>query len=174
MTEYAERDIDSSELAPHYSKHVMAMTAEGLHSKSDIAAELAWRDARIAQLEQWQRDMVAKAAEKSLDGYRDLGQRTAKAEAERDEAFAKGKQVFDELLRMKDERAQAIQQAVKRARMEWAREDKAELDRLKAGWQAAALETAVITAQMKGQTEVASWLQDLADTCRLQDEEHTP
>lgn len=48
------------------------------------------------------------------------------------------------------------------------------LARLKAGWQAAALETAVITAQMKGQTEVASWLQDLADTCRLQDEEHTP
>ena len=74
------------------------------------------------------------------------------------------------LARLKDERAQAVQQAVKRARMEWAKEDKAALARLKAGWQASALEVAVITAQMKGQTEVASWLQDLADTCRRQAE----
>ncbi len=35
-------------LEPHYSKHVMAMTAEGLHEKSAIAAELAHRDALIA------------------------------------------------------------------------------------------------------------------------------
>lgn len=51
MSEYAERPIDSDELCGHYSRHVSAMTAEDLHSKSAIAAELAWRDARIAELE---------------------------------------------------------------------------------------------------------------------------
>jgi len=34
-----------------YANHVHAMTGEKLHSKSDIAAELAFRDARIAELE---------------------------------------------------------------------------------------------------------------------------
>ena len=33
-----------------YPTHVCAMTAEQLHSKSDIAAELAWRDDQIAEL----------------------------------------------------------------------------------------------------------------------------
>ena len=37
-------------LEPYYSQHVAAMTAEDLHSKSDIAAELAFRDAEIARL----------------------------------------------------------------------------------------------------------------------------
>ena len=37
-------------LEPHYSAHVAAMTTEGLHAKSDIAAELAWRDAENALL----------------------------------------------------------------------------------------------------------------------------
>lgn len=49
MTEYAERDALS--LEPHYSRHVSAMTTEQLHSKADIAAELAFRDQRIATLE---------------------------------------------------------------------------------------------------------------------------
>ena len=31
-------------LGEYYARHVMAMTAEGLHEKADIAAELAWRD----------------------------------------------------------------------------------------------------------------------------------
>ena len=35
----------------HYTKHVMAMTAEKLHSKADIAAELGYRDMRITELE---------------------------------------------------------------------------------------------------------------------------
>lgn len=48
MTEYARRDIEG--LGKHYTKHVSAMTSEGLHSKSDIAAELAWRDAEIERL----------------------------------------------------------------------------------------------------------------------------
>lgn len=46
----------------NYADHVMAMTGEKLHSKSEIAAELAYRDteiatlqARIAELEEAQR-----------------------------------------------------------------------------------------------------------------------
>jgi len=42
MTKYAERDAFS--LEPHYSWHVAAMTTERLDQKSDIAAELAYRD----------------------------------------------------------------------------------------------------------------------------------
>jgi len=34
----------------HYCRHVSAMTREGLHAKSDIAAELAWRDSEIDRL----------------------------------------------------------------------------------------------------------------------------
>lgn len=41
---------DPQELEPHYCLHVEAMTAEGLHEKSDIAIQLAWRDKRIAEL----------------------------------------------------------------------------------------------------------------------------
>jgi hypothetical protein len=37
-------------LEPYYSAHVSAMTSEGLHAKSDIAAELAVRDAQIVKL----------------------------------------------------------------------------------------------------------------------------
>lgn len=38
-------------LSPHYAKHISAMTSEGLHSKAEIAEELAVRDKRIADLE---------------------------------------------------------------------------------------------------------------------------
>lgn len=46
---YAPRDPVT--LEPHYSAHVAAMTSEGLHAKSLIAAELAWRDQEIARLQ---------------------------------------------------------------------------------------------------------------------------
>jgi len=49
--QYAERDIESDELINFYEVHVSAMTSEGLHSKSAIAAELAFRDWRISTLE---------------------------------------------------------------------------------------------------------------------------
>lgn len=48
MKLYAERNI--IDLCEYYTKHISAMTAEGLHSKSDIAAELAFRDAEIDRL----------------------------------------------------------------------------------------------------------------------------
>ena len=51
MSEYAERDIkETNDLNDAYCKHINAMTVEDLHSKSDIAAELAWRDVQIEQL----------------------------------------------------------------------------------------------------------------------------
>jgi len=45
---YAERY--AFRLEPYYSRHVNAMTAEALHSKGAIAAELAYRDQQIARL----------------------------------------------------------------------------------------------------------------------------
>lgn len=47
---YAERDIEAQGV--HYSNHVCAMTGEKLHSKSDIAAELAHRDMQIELLQE--------------------------------------------------------------------------------------------------------------------------
>jgi hypothetical protein len=50
--------LDPRDLEPHYCRHLQAMTAEDLHSKADIAIQLAWRDQqlelrdkRIAELE---------------------------------------------------------------------------------------------------------------------------
>lgn len=48
---YAEREIDELDFAgDYYTNHVMAMTAEGLNSKSAIAGELAFRDFTIDQM----------------------------------------------------------------------------------------------------------------------------
>ncbi len=48
---YAERDIMAlDEAGNYYFTHVLAMTSEGLKSKSDIAAELAWRDFKLEEL----------------------------------------------------------------------------------------------------------------------------
>ena len=48
MKHYAKRD--PLDLMNYYIRHIFAMTAEGLHEKSDIAAELAWRDKRIEEV----------------------------------------------------------------------------------------------------------------------------
>lgn len=45
---YAERDHEAQGV--HYINHVSAMTGEGLHAKSAIAAELAHRDMEIDRL----------------------------------------------------------------------------------------------------------------------------
>lgn len=44
-------DTHPKDLAPHFSQHMEAMTAEALHDKGDIAVQLAWRDKRIVELE---------------------------------------------------------------------------------------------------------------------------
>jgi len=46
---YAKRDTKAQ--GSHYIKHLCHMTAEGLHDKSEIAAELAHRDIEIGRLE---------------------------------------------------------------------------------------------------------------------------
>ncbi len=49
--QYAKRDPMALDKAGnYYCRHAQAMTAEGLHAKSDIAAELAYRDMQIDQL----------------------------------------------------------------------------------------------------------------------------
>lgn len=49
--QYTERDIESlDEAGGFYSRHVSAMTGEGLHTKSSIAAELGHRDMVISEL----------------------------------------------------------------------------------------------------------------------------
>jgi len=54
MKHYADRGMDVLR-EPQYMAHVQAMTAEQLHSKADIAAELAFRDIQIKKA----RGMVA-------------------------------------------------------------------------------------------------------------------
>jgi hypothetical protein len=52
----------------YYSRHVFAMTAEALHSKADIAAQLGWRDQQIAQLREALDDLYQLAEEFSVSG----------------------------------------------------------------------------------------------------------
>lgn len=48
---YKERNVAELDTAGnYYFKHVSAMTGENLHSKSDIAAELGYRDMIIDKL----------------------------------------------------------------------------------------------------------------------------
>lgn len=50
---YGDRDLMAMDRAGnYYCRHVAHMTRENLHSKSDIAAELGWRDMQIANLQQ--------------------------------------------------------------------------------------------------------------------------
>lgn len=60
---YQERDI--IEQGEYYTRHTSAMTGEGLHNKSDIAAELAHRDMEIDRLRE---DLKAARAEKVAGG----------------------------------------------------------------------------------------------------------
>lgn len=51
MKHYSERDImELDRNGNYYTRHVSAMTSEKLHSKSDIAAELGFRDAELDRL----------------------------------------------------------------------------------------------------------------------------
>ena len=81
MSEYARRDIE--DLGELYLRHVNAMTAERLHDKSHIAAELAWRDSRIADLLAACRQVSAawkgNSSEKTLAAIRSINAAIAKA-----------------------------------------------------------------------------------------------
>lgn len=52
MPEQIYKPRDKEALGDHYFRHLEAMTSESLHSKADVAAELAFRDGRIAELEE--------------------------------------------------------------------------------------------------------------------------
>src|SRR5579885_2015193 len=67
---YAVGERDCWKLGEHYARHVQAMTVEGLHSKSDIAAELAVRDAEIERLTR-QRDSFDHQLDLKNDGIRE-------------------------------------------------------------------------------------------------------
>lgn len=43
-------DLKPWELEPHFARHMSAMTSEALHSKADIAMQLARRDQTIEAL----------------------------------------------------------------------------------------------------------------------------
>lgn len=66
--QYAERDLMAMDFAGnHYCRHVSAMTREQLHSKSDIAAELGWRDMQIAELKSQRDSLAAKVKQLEWD-----------------------------------------------------------------------------------------------------------
>jgi len=50
--------LNPAGLEPYYSRHVAAMTEEELHSKGEIAAELAVRDMEIERLRAALRQIV--------------------------------------------------------------------------------------------------------------------
>lgn len=86
--EYADRDVCALDKAGgHYSRHVQAMTEEELRDKSDIAAELAFRDAEIerlrAEVVHWR-----EARRASQEGGDFLKQQLDTMRAERDELRA--------------------------------------------------------------------------------------
>ena len=49
MSKYKNYDTEWLLSSATYGEHVSAMTKEELHNKSDIAAELAWRDEQLAK-----------------------------------------------------------------------------------------------------------------------------
>ena len=52
MKHYADRDpMELDKAGGYYCRHVEAMTAEGLHAKSDLAGELGHRDRLVDDLE---------------------------------------------------------------------------------------------------------------------------
>lgn len=85
-------EVDHMALGQRYCDHVMAMTAEGLHDKSDIAGQLAWRDEQLAakdrEIAELSRkyDMWRGFVEVMSDQVTDLIAKVERAEAGRDES----------------------------------------------------------------------------------------
>lgn len=77
---YAERD--AQELEPWFSRHLSAMTGEALHSKSDIACELAFRDAAIAELKAENRALSNRAIDCEMSWTHERAERAEMAIAE--------------------------------------------------------------------------------------------
>ena len=64
VNQYAERDASElDDAGGHYIRHVCAMTREKLHEKSDMAAEMAFRDMRIDALTKQRDELLASLKE---------------------------------------------------------------------------------------------------------------
>jgi hypothetical protein len=61
------------DLEPHYTRHVGAMTSEALHSKADIAIQLAWRDQEIERLRRGLRRLESLPERFSLSVFHNAG-----------------------------------------------------------------------------------------------------
>ena len=61
---YSTRSDCPDEFLDLMGDHMLAMTTEDLHSKGDIARELAWRDYQLKKLQAPKADYVAKAVAK--------------------------------------------------------------------------------------------------------------
>jgi len=90
---YAERDIVKQ--GQVYVDHVSAMTGEGLHEKSDIAAELAHRDIEIQKLQQ--RNKALGAAFTAAKGYIDASPCDPDINNEQIEAYQKYQEALAQL-----------------------------------------------------------------------------
>lgn len=62
-----DKNRDVQALGDYWLKHLSAMTEEDLHSKSDIAAELAWRDKQIDELKLRLSAVVRSSLERSAE-----------------------------------------------------------------------------------------------------------
>jgi hypothetical protein len=61
-TKLYPRDLNPAALEPHLSQHKLALTAEGLDGKADIAEQLAWRDQRLEAAKKRERELVESEA----------------------------------------------------------------------------------------------------------------
>lgn len=101
--QYAERDIMGLDKeGRHYSRHLSAMTGEDLHDKSDIAAELAYRDAKIAKL-QAQVDVRDHMLSEKNSRYNRVRADRNRVQRERDAALLALRDVTRPLARLKRE-----------------------------------------------------------------------
>lgn len=67
MKKYRTYNEDTVLYSSDYAEHVSAMTGEKLHSKSEIAMELAWRDIRIKELEKLNQTFAMKEYERQCN-----------------------------------------------------------------------------------------------------------
>jgi hypothetical protein len=121
MLEYPKLYPDTNpwDVEPHYSRHVGAMTREGLDSKADIAVQLAWRDQEIENLRTQLQDARALQAELSRV-YRDEHEQIAPllAAAARNKTEPEGvqnpcsKPTREQLRATRVARAQALKEAL--------------------------------------------------------------
>ena len=118
----------------------------------DHAKEIATLRAEVERLREWQRQMVQKAADNSLDGYRELGakcasleERTEKAERERDDLRAENERLLDEAYNArqsaKGENALRLEAERERdearddvARVDWLAKEGLRIDIVMNGW----------------------------------------